>query len=176
MNETEYFLDSIPDSINPNWIDKIEVLKSETQKYIYGDGNGIVLIYPKRKYFEQISLLLESNPNAQKVKDSDSIKIEKIVNNFFNWYIGVIKTNNSVEFMPQFVESDNGMTTLDFSKYLENLRKYQFCDSLIEAERLTYQECILQLEKVKYFDFKTSWTDLDDFESTNIVYKALGFK
>jgi hypothetical protein len=166
MNETEYFLDSIPDSINPNWIDKIEVLKSETQKYIYGDGNGIVLIYPKRKYFEQISLLLESNPNAQKVKDSDSIKIEKIVNNFFNWYIGVIKTNNSVEFMPQFVESDNGMTTLDFSKYLENLRKYQFCDSLIEAERLTYQECILQLEKVKYFDFKTSWTDLDDFEST----------
>jgi hypothetical protein len=165
MDETEYFSDSIPNSINPNWIEKIEVLKSEEQKYLYGNGNGIVLIYPKKKYFKQIGLLLESIPSSQ--MDSDSVKVEKIVNNFFNWYIGVIKTNNSVEFMPQFIESDQGMTTLDFSKYLENLRKYQFSDSLIESEKLTYQECISHLEKVKYSDFKTLWTDLDDFESTN---------
>jgi hypothetical protein len=165
MDETEYFLDSIPNSINPNWIEKIEVLKSEKEKYIYGNGNGIVLIYPKKSYFKQISLLLQSFPNSQ--LESDSAKVERIVNNFFSWYIGVIKTNNSSEFMPQFVESEQGMTTLDFSKYFENLRKYQFGDSLIELERLTYQECISNLEKVKYSDFRTSWTDLDDFESTN---------
>jgi len=165
MNETEYFLDTIPDSINPDWIEKIEVLKSEEQKNIYGNGNGIVLIYPQEKYFKQISLLLESIPNSH--VDSDSVKVEKIVNNFFNWYIGEIKTNNSVEFMPQFVESNQGMTTLDFSKYLKNLRQYQFSDSLIESERLTYLECTSHLEKVKYSDFKSSWTDLDDFESTD---------
>ena len=165
MNETEYFLDTIPDSINPKWIKKIEVLKSESHKYLYGNGNGIVLIYPKKLYFKQISLLLETIPDSHMY--SDSAKVERIVNNFFNWYTGVIKTNNSVEFMPQFVESDQGMTTLDFSKYLENLRKYQFSDSLIESEKLTYQECLSHIEKVKYSDFKTSWTDLDDFESTD---------
>jgi hypothetical protein len=165
MNETEYYFDTIPDSINPNWIEKIEVLKSEKQKNIYGNGNGIVLIYPKKKYFKQISLLLGSIPNSQ--IDSDSTKVETIVKNFFNWYIGVVKSNNRVEFLPQFVENDKGMTTLDFSKYFENLKKYQLCDSLIESERLSYQVCISHLENVKYSDFKTSWIDLDDFESTN---------
>jgi len=165
MNETEYFLDTIPNSINPKWIEKIEVLKREEQKYLYGNWNGIVLIYPKKKYIKQIGFLLESIPISK--MDADSAKVEKIVNNFFNWYIGVTKTNNSIEFMPQFVESDQGMTTLDFSIYLGNLQKYQFSDSLIESEKLTYQECISHLEKVKYSDFKTTWTDLDDFESTN---------
>ncbi len=165
MDKTEYFFDSIPNTINPNWIEKIEVLKSEEQKYIYGNGNGIVLIYPKKKYYKQFGLLLESIHSSQ--IDSDSVKIEKIVNNFFSWYIGVTKTNNGSEFIPQFVENEKGMTTLEFSKYLENLRKYHFSNSLIEVEKLTYQECISHLEKVRYSDFKTSWTDLDDFESTN---------
>ncbi|MEA5007062.1 MAG: hypothetical protein VB022_11710 [Rikenellaceae bacterium] len=62
MNETEYFLDTIPESINPKWIEKIEVLKSEEQKNIYGNGNSIILIYPKKKYFKQISLLLKTTP------------------------------------------------------------------------------------------------------------------
>lgn len=165
MDKTEYFFDSIPNTINPNWIEKIEVLKSEEQKYIYGNGNGIVLIYPKKKYYKQFGLLLESIHSSQ--IDSDSVKIEKIVNNFFSWYIGVTKTNNGSEFIPQFVENEKGMTTLEFSKYLENLRKYHFSNSFIEVEKLTYQECISHLEKVRYSDFKTSWTDLDDFESTN---------
>lgn len=81
MNETEYFLDTIPDSINPNWIEKIEVLKSEEQKYIYGNDNGVVLIYPKKKYFEQISLLLKATPKNQEPIDKqtlDSIYIKAL--------------------------------------------------------------------------------------------------
>lgn len=167
MHETEYFLDTISASINPNWIEKIEVLKSDAQKNIYGDGNGIVLIYPHKQYFKQIKLLLETILSTQKQTDIDLVKVEEIANNFFNWYIGVTKTNNSIEFMPQFAENDKGMTTLDFSKYIENLRKYQFSDSLIKSEILTYQECLSHIEKVKYSEFKASWTDLDDFESTN---------
>ena len=73
MDKTEYFLDSIPNSINPNWIDKIEVLKSEEQKYLYGNGNGVVLIYPKKKYFKQISTLLETIPNNQEQIDKQTL-------------------------------------------------------------------------------------------------------
>lgn len=83
LNETEYFLETIPDSINPNWIEKIEVLKSEEQKYIYGNGNGVVLIYPKKKYFEQISLLLRATPKNQEPIDKqtlDSIYIKALNN------------------------------------------------------------------------------------------------
>jgi hypothetical protein len=85
MNESEYFLDTIPKSINPNWIEKIELLKSEEQKYIYGDGNGIVLIYPHKKYFKQISLLLETIPNNQMQIDKqilDSIYIQALSSRF----------------------------------------------------------------------------------------------
>ena len=73
MDETEYFLDTIPDSINPNWIEKIEVLKSEEQKYIYGNGNGIILIYPKKKHFEQISFLLKTTPKNQEPIDKQTL-------------------------------------------------------------------------------------------------------
>jgi|GEM_PF-1457473 len=73
MNETEYFLDTIPDSINPNWIEKIEVLKSEEQKYIYGSDKGVVLIYPKKKYFEQISFLLKTTPKNQEPIDKQTL-------------------------------------------------------------------------------------------------------
>ncbi|QGY47842.1 hypothetical protein GM418_30560 [Maribellus comscasis] len=97
MNETEYFLDSIPDSINPNWIDKIEVLKSEVQKYIYGDGNGVVLIYPNKKYFDQISLLLKTYPNIQEQINEqtlDSIYI-KALNSHLTYYYRVDKNSLS---------------------------------------------------------------------------------
>lgn len=70
MNETEYHLDTIPDSIKPKWIEKIEVLKSIKEKYIYGNRNGIILIYPKKRYFRNISMLLETFPDAQKQIDT----------------------------------------------------------------------------------------------------------
>lgn len=73
MDKTEYSLDSIPNSINPSWIDKIEVLKSEEQKYIFGNGNGVVLIYPKKKYFKQICSLLETIPKDQEQIDKQTL-------------------------------------------------------------------------------------------------------
>jgi hypothetical protein len=85
MNETEYFLDTVPDFINPNWIEKIEVLKSEEQKYIYGNGNGIVLIFPKSEHFEQISLLLKTITDNQEQVDKqtlDSIYIKALNSRF----------------------------------------------------------------------------------------------
>ena len=81
MDDTEYFLDTIPDSINPNWIKKIEILKSEEQKYIYGNDNGVVLIYPKNRYFEQISFLLKTAPKNQEpidIQTLDSIYLKAL--------------------------------------------------------------------------------------------------
>lgn len=85
MNETEYFLDTILDSLNPNWIEKIKVLKSEKQKYIYGNDKGVVLIYPKKKYFEQISILLKTTSKNQEPIDKhtlDSIYLKALNNRF----------------------------------------------------------------------------------------------
>lgn len=56
------------------------------------------------------------------------------------------------------------MTTLDYSKYIKNLVKYSFSDSLIAKEKLSYQVCINNLAKVKYSDF-LKFDGLDDFES-----------
>ena len=99
-------------------------------------------------------------------KSNDSTIISNIVNDFYDWYLISIKEKKNVEFQPQFIENDKGMTTLDFTKYIENLKKYHFSDSLINAEVQSYQKCISHLEKTKYSEFE-SWTDLDDFESTN---------
>lgn len=65
MNETIYFLDTIPVSIHPNWIKKYEVLKSKKQGNMYGNRNGIILMYPYKKHFNQISLLLETTRSNQ---------------------------------------------------------------------------------------------------------------
>ena len=76
MDEVEYLLDTVPASINPNWIEKIEVLKTEEQENIYGNGNGLVLIYPKKEYFEQISLLysaISKNKGLIEQEKKDSI-------------------------------------------------------------------------------------------------------
>jgi len=61
MNEIEYYLDSIPNSIREDWIEKIEVLKSH--EHIYGNDKGTVLIYPKEKYFKQIEVIINTKPD-----------------------------------------------------------------------------------------------------------------
>jgi len=55
------------------------------------------------------------------------------------------------------------MTTLDFTKYFQNLRRLSFSDSLITKEKQTYKSCIEKLEKVKYSDY-VKLKDLSDFE------------
>jgi hypothetical protein len=99
---------------------------------------------------------------------TDSIKVVQIVNGFYDWYLTSIKEKKYSDFKPKFVESNNGMTALDCSKYLDNLKLYGFSDSLINKERQSYSDCIENLEKVKYSDFqKSTFTDLDVYEQTN---------
>lgn len=109
-----------------------------------------------------------SNLKASDNLKADSIKITQIVIGFYDWYLTSIKEKKYSDFKPRFVESKNGMTTLDYSAYLDKLKIHRFSDTLILKEKQSYSDCIVNLSKVKYADFqKTSFTDLDEYEQTN---------
>jgi len=40
--------------IQPNWIKRLEVIKSEKLKTVHGNTDGVVFIYPKRRYRKRI--------------------------------------------------------------------------------------------------------------------------
>jgi hypothetical protein len=44
--------------INPKWIRKVEVVKSKKEKKIFGNKNPTAIIYPKRKFKEEILIIL----------------------------------------------------------------------------------------------------------------------
>jgi len=109
-----------------------------------------------------------SNLKASDNITDDSIKVTQIVNGFYDWYLTSIKEKKYSDFKPKFVESKNGMTTLDCTKYLDNLKVHRFSNSLINKERQSYSDCVENLGKVKYSDFqKTTFTDLDEYEQAN---------
>jgi hypothetical protein len=98
------------------------------------------------------------------INKSDLLEIKKCVTQFYNWYVAAINDKRYKEFRPVFSEDTNGMATLNLSVYLNNLEKLGFSDSLIQLEKLSYNPCIENLAQLKYPEFKSKWTDLDDFE------------
>ena len=44
--------------INPNWIRKAEVVKSDMQKNIFGNTKPTVMIFPKRRFKDEILSIL----------------------------------------------------------------------------------------------------------------------
>lgn len=44
--------------INPDWIKKVVVIKSNKEKNIFGNKNPTVMIYPKRKFKKEILIVL----------------------------------------------------------------------------------------------------------------------
>ncbi|MDE5417436.1 hypothetical protein L3049_05395 [Labilibaculum sp. DW002] len=109
-----------------------------------------------------LSFLFSGNINAQ---TSDSTKIVSIIENFFEWYVEVIKEEAYPEYSPQFVEDENGNTTLDYSLYMNNLKKLSFSKELIEQEKKAYESCIENLLEVKYTMFDSVFDELDDYET-----------
>ena len=98
-------------------------------------------------------------------ENSDSLIVTKTAQDFFKWYIETVKSKKINEYQPTFIADNNGMTTLDFSKYFENLRKLSFTESFIETERKQYQECLDNLEKIEFKVFNSEFDDLDEFEN-----------
>lgn len=117
--------------------------------------------------FITLTCLLTLNLKAQKTHKNDSLTVCKTVTDFFNWYVMAIKQKKNSEFQPTFVESKNGMATLDFTNYIKNLFQHNFSDSLIIKEKLSYRPCIDNLEKIKYSDFASKYNDLQSMEEIN---------
>ena len=92
--------------------------------------------------------------------------IGDVVSKFYDWYIDQTNKGKQSAYYPSFAKSVNGMTTLTFSQYVDNLRKYSFSDSLINQEINSYQDCLNHLSNVQYSHF-VEWTDLDQFEESN---------
>ncbi len=103
--------------------------------------------------------------------DNDSIEVCRITTDFFKWYLNAISGKEKSVFQPRFVESPNGMTALDFNDYFKNLKKHNFTADLIKKEKDSYNECLENLEKIKYSDFKTQFTDLDQFENISCDFE-----
>lgn len=113
-----------------------------------------------------LSILMCANNSMANNIQTDSIKIIQIVNEFYNWYVSAIKKcDNTSHHMPEFVETKNSMTSLDFSKYIKNLKKYRFSNSLIMKEKETYSKCIQNLKTITFSDFEKSiCTELSEVE------------
>jgi len=108
---------------------------------------------------------------GQKLDSTDSVNACNVTTKFFNWYVGAIKRTIKTDYQPKFVQSKNGMTTLDFKAYFDNLRRLHFTDNLIQKEREFYNECLLNVSKIKFTDFKTGFTDLEQFENANCDFE-----
>lgn len=99
-----------------------------------------------------------------KVKAKDSVDMKTQIEGFYLWYIDLIKIGKlNSDFNPNFVRQDDGMTTLDFKKYTDGLRKYKFTENFIQRKIKDYKECIDNLKKVPFNKF-SQYSDLDDFE------------
>ena len=111
-------------------------------------------------------LMFANNSKANDIR-TDLTKIIQSVNDFYDWYISAINKRGYVDYMPRFAETENGMTSLDFSKYIENLKTYIFSDSLITKEKESYLKCIENLRTIKFSEFeKTIFIDLDEYEES----------
>lgn len=98
---------------------------------------------------------------------ADSAEVEKVINKFFDWYLTSIKNSNYSSFQPIFIASSNGMTTLDYSEYIKNLTNYNFSDTLISMEKISYVTCSENLANVNFDNFrKTTFIDLDEYEES----------
>ncbi|WP_289056033.1 hypothetical protein [Carboxylicivirga marina] len=67
---------SMLEKLDPTWIKRVEILKSEDEKYIYGNNNGLTLIYPKKKY----SVIIENIIEDSKLKNRQNILAQKELN------------------------------------------------------------------------------------------------
>jgi hypothetical protein len=96
-------------------------------------------------------------------------KTDGIVLEFYDWYLSSVKNQSPKEYEPVMESDENGMTTLNIEKYVQNLRKYNCSENLIKREISSYQECIKNLEEVKFdalqFDF-----DYDEVGCSFVYY------
>ncbi|HEX8038261.1 MAG TPA: hypothetical protein VF490_03900 [Chryseosolibacter sp.] len=97
-----------------------------------------------------------------KVDPRDSVDVKNKIEGFYSWYISLIKEGKlNRRFNPGFLELENGMTTLDFRRYKDALRKFKFSEDFIRRKINSYRECVDNLSEIR-FDRFTQLPDVDD--------------
>jgi hypothetical protein len=68
---TKMVLDSAKiQKINPDWIDRVEVMKSTRAKSLFTDTIKVIYVYPKRKYHSKIKRLFRTTGIIYSYHDS----------------------------------------------------------------------------------------------------------
>ena len=101
--------------------------------------------------------------------DPDSIRVVETTKDFYGWYINSTRNENNDENRPEFIIDTSGTICLDYSKYIANLRKYNFTDSLINKEIHSYRKCEDNLRYISKSEF-AEFDDLDDFERIECAF------
>lgn len=123
----------------------------------------------KSKILISFLILISSLKIQGQEINSDSISVIKIVNDFYEWYIYSNRKEDNEANRPVFVVDENEVIRLDFSKYLKNLRKFNFSDSLINRELLDYKKCEDNLKNITKEEFAT-FDDIFDFENIDCAF------
>ncbi len=145
--------------IDPAWIKKIEVLKSEEEKYIYGNNNALTLIYPKDKYYTEIRNVVENSSLIKQQKNAALTELNTIVDEIVRYRLNRVSVIQR-ETMPISIKvnrSSNSKTPpppppSDRIEYSKNI-----FDSFIEMKTLTksdseYMISSIDATKTYYID------------------------
>src|SRR5690554_2002043 len=107
---------------------------------------------------------------GQEIKsDTDSLSVIKVVNDFYEWYIYSTRKEKNEENRPIFIIDKKGNVRLDFARYLQNLRKFNFSETLIKKEILDYKNCEKNLKRISKEEF-ASFDDIFDFENIDCAF------
>lgn len=96
-------------------------------------------------------------------QSNDATIVTKIVADFFRWYATVTNNEQIDEYQSKFVQDKRGMVTLDYAKYVANLRRLHFSNELINKEIESYKECIGNVNKIKFSEMNKKFDDIDDY-------------
>ncbi len=143
IGEEEYRIDSISfTKIKSEWINKIEILKSDEEKNIYGNKNGLVLIYLQKQYYsESENILNELELITQKeriVQEELNIIVDAIVQSRLK-EVSVIQK----ETMPvSFLSNRNEKSKLPPPPIQDRIRySKSLFESFIEVKTLSKSDC-----------------------------------
>ena len=151
------------------------VIRSVTRHMLIAQTVGQHLKFTFMKYLSRFLILtifycFSICGVSQNVKDvvpeKDLIAVTKVVIDFYNWYIKVVSHTIIDIYQPEFVKNKNGMSTLDFNKYIMNLKQKKFSDGFIKNIIDNYKPCFDNLKKIPY-DTLLSYDNIDSYSKIN---------
>jgi len=110
-----------------------------------------------------LTLISFTASGQSKIREKDSVEIKTLIEGFYSWYIEIVKNGRlQKDFNPYFVKNKDGMTTLDFSKYEEELKKFKFSEEFIKKKTQDYKSCVDNLASIPFDKFITY--ELEEYE------------